>query len=61
MQTSMFQKHAVFKEQYIRKCPEFRKKFKRKVPLFLQIPEFSYNTVWDGTKEAPRLKSARSV
>ena len=57
----MFQKHAIFKEQYISKCPEFRKKFQRKVPLFFQIPEFSYNTVWDGTKEAPRLKSARSV
>jgi len=32
--------------------PEFRTKFQREVPLFLEITEFLFNAVYDGWKEA---------
>jgi len=38
-------------------CPEFGAKFQREVPLFLKLPEFLYNTVWDRWKEAPVPKT----
>jgi len=34
--------------------PEFGTKFQRKVPLFVEIPEFPFNSVYGGWKEAPR-------
>jgi len=42
--------------------PEFRTKFQREVPLFLEITEFPFNTVKDGWKEAqvPKTSSIRS-
>jgi len=41
--------------------PEFRTKFQREVPLFLEITEFPFNTVYDGWKEAhmPKTSSIR--
>ena len=33
--------------------PEFASKFQRKVPLFLEVPKFHYNTVWDRWMEVP--------
>jgi len=36
--------------------PEFRPQFQREVPLFLEITEFPFNTVYDGWKEAHKLK-----
>jgi len=43
--------------------PEFMTKFQREVPLFLEIIEFLFNTVWDGWKEAhmPKTSSIRST
>jgi len=41
--------------------PEFRTKFQREVSLFLEIPEFPYNTVWDRWKEASMPKKSRSI
>jgi len=43
--------------------PEFRTKFQREVPLFLEITEFPFNTVSDGWKEAhvPKISSIRSA
>ena len=43
--------------------PEFRTKFQRKVPLFLEKTEFLFNTVEDGWKEAhmPKPSSIRSA
>ena len=43
-------------------CPEFRTKFQREVPLFLEITEFPFNTVQDRLKEAhmPKTSSIRS-
>ena len=38
--------------------PEFGTKFHREVPLFLEIPEFSFNTVQDEWKEAPVPKTS---
>jgi len=43
--------------------PEFRTKFQREVPLFLEITEFPFNTVLEGWKEAhmPKTSSIRSA
>ena len=38
--------------------PEFGTKFQREVPSFLELPEFPYNRVWDGSKEAPVPKTS---
>jgi len=40
---------------------DFRTKFHREVPLFLEITEFPFNTVLDGWKEARMPKPARFV
>ena len=37
--------------------PESGIKFQREVPLFLEIPKFPHNTVWDRWKEAYVLKT----
>ena len=41
--------------------PEFRKKFQREKPSFLEITEFPFTTVYDGWKEAhmPKTSSTR--
>jgi len=46
-----------------RNCPEFGTKFQRKVPLFLKIPEFPCNTVYNRWKEVfvPKTSSIRPV
>ena len=36
--------------------PEFGTKLQREVPLFLEIPKFHHNTVYDGWKEASTAK-----
>ena len=43
--------------------PEFTTKFQREVPLFLEITEFPFSTVYDGWKEAhmPKTSSIRSA
>ena len=43
--------------------PDFRIKFQREVPLFLEITEFPFNTVQDRWKEAhmPKTSSIRSA
>ena len=52
-----------FDDQYAVASPEFRTKFQREVPLFLDISEFPFNTVYDGWKEAhmPKTRSIRSA
>ena len=43
--------------------PEFGTKFQTKVPLFLEEPEFPYNTVSDRSKETsvPKTSLVRSA
>jgi len=38
--------------------PEFRTKFQGEVPLFWEIIEFPFNTVWDGWKETHMSKTS---
>jgi len=38
--------------------PEFGTKFQREVPLFLEMPEFPYNTVYDIWKKVSVLKTS---
>jgi len=38
--------------------PEFRKKFQREVPLFLEVSNFPSDTVWDRWKEAAKPQTS---
>ena len=42
-------------------CPEFGTKCQREVPLFLKIPKYSYNTVWDSGRKPPCQNPTRFV
>jgi len=38
--------------------PEFETKFQKELPLFLEIPEFSYNAEYENLKEASGQKAS---